>query len=320
MARRTTQSDVTVGGVTVRPGERRQIELPVARLATQTQVHLPVEVVNGVRPGPRLWLSAAIHGDELNGVEIIHRVLEIVTTRELVGELVAVPIVNAFGFIHQERYLPDRRDLNRSFPGSPRGSLAARLAHMFLTEVVTHCTHGIDLHTASQHRTNLPQIRCDLDDPETRRCADAFSAPVIVHGKGAAGTLRAAASKRGIPNLLYEGGEAQRFNRDAIEHGVNGVLRVMRVLGMLPGFRAPKARPSITVTRRAWVRARRSGILRLSVGLGSRVAERQVIGIVYDAFGDAKSDIAAPWAGLVIGHTENPLVNQGDAIVHLARV
>ncbi|MFW6198438.1 MAG: M14 family metallopeptidase, partial [Acidobacteriota bacterium] len=161
-----------IGGERVAPGETRRLDLPVARLPTQQMLSLPVKVLHGSRPGPRLWLSAAIHGDEVNGVEIIRRVLDAVRPEELAGTVVAVPIVNVFGFVQQSRYLPDRRDLNRSFPGSRRGSLAARLARLFLTEVVERCSHGIDLHTGSLHRSNLPQVRGDLDDPETRRCAE----------------------------------------------------------------------------------------------------------------------------------------------------
>ncbi|MEQ8963814.1 MAG: succinylglutamate desuccinylase/aspartoacylase family protein, partial [Coleofasciculus sp. C2-GNP5-27] len=154
---------LTIGGITVAPGERKRTEIPVARLPTQTLLSLPITVINGVEAGPRLWISAAIHGDEINGVEIIRQVLERINPSQLHGVLIAVPIVNVFGFIEQSRYLPDRRDLNRSFPGSPRGSLASRLADLFMTEVVSRCTHGIDLHTAAQHRTNLPQIRANLD-------------------------------------------------------------------------------------------------------------------------------------------------------------
>ncbi|MGB7414474.1 MAG: succinylglutamate desuccinylase/aspartoacylase family protein, partial [Thermosynechococcaceae cyanobacterium] len=225
---------IQVGQTIIHPGQRQQIDLPVARLPTQTLLSLPITVINGTRPGPRLWLSAAIHGDELNGVDIIRQVLEQVKPKKLCGTLLAVPIVNVFGFIEQSRYLPDRRDLNRSFPGSTRGSLAGRLAHLFMTEVVNHCTHGIDLHTAANHRTNWPQIRANLDDAETYRCAKAFNAPLMLHSNTRDGSLRQAAAQQGIPVLLYEAGEALRFDADAIQVGVTGILQVMALLEMLP--------------------------------------------------------------------------------------
>ena len=195
----------------VRPGEFRRLDLPVSRLATQTLLSLPVTVVNGIEPGPKLWLSAAIHGDEINGVEIISQLLAKIQPDKLRGTIIAVSIVNVFGFIEQSRYLPDRRDLNRSFPGSEKGSLASRLANLFMREVVAHSTHGIDLHTAAVHRLNLPQIRANLEDEATYRCAKAFGAPLMMHATTRDGSLRQAATKKGIPVLLYEGGGSTAF-------------------------------------------------------------------------------------------------------------
>lgn len=312
-------SAVHIGGHVILPGERKRIELPAARLPTQTQLSLPVEIVNGTREGARLWVSAAIHGDELNGLEIIHRLLNKVETQTLRGELIAAPIVNVFGFIDRNRYLPDRRDLNRSFPGSSGGSLAARLANLFMTQIVGRCTHGIDLHTASNHRTNLPQVRSNLRDPECRRIAEAFGAPIMIQGEAPRGSLREAVSKLGIPILTYEAGEPQRFNADAINIGVKGVLRVMRELGMIPRKGRMSPRQSMEAEDRTWIRAKRSGLLRLRVKLGQWVSKKQSIGLIHDAFGSEKSDVISSHDGLVIGHTNNPLVNQGDAIIHLAR-
>jgi uncharacterized protein len=316
-------SIIEVGDVTVRPGQRHQIDLPVARLPTQTLLSLPITVINGVQPGPRLWLSAAIHGDELNGVDIIRQVLAQVNPQMLCGTLLAVPIVNVFGFIEQSRYLPDRRDLNRSFPGSARGSLAGRLAHLFMTEVVNHCTHGIDLHTASNHRTNWPQIRANLDDSETYRCAKAFNAPLMLHANIRDGSLRQAAAQQGIPILLYEAGEALRFDPHAIQVGVTGILQVMATLGMLtaPSQASPsEQQPSLELRASRWVRASRSGILHKHVALGQQVTKRQHIGSISDTLGDTNLKIYSPYAGIVIGYTQNPLVNQGDGILHIAQM
>lgn len=312
------EQTIEIAGVSVPPGSRQRLELPVARLPTQTMLSLPITVVNGTKKGPRLWLSAAIHGDEINGVEIIRQVLERISLQDLAGMLIAVPIVNVFGFIEQSRYLPDRRDLNRSFPGSARGSLAARLAHLFIEEVVNRSTHGIDLHTASDGRTNWPQIRANLQDAETCRCAEAFGAPVMIHATTRDGSLREAAMKRGIPVLLYEAGEALRFDADAIAVGVEGIIRVMAMLGMHGDSATASPNPPLRVEETKWVRAPYSGILRRSVELGDRVDKKQLLGEIADAFGDTSAKVRAPFNGLVIGHTQNPLVNQGDGIMHLA--
>lgn len=316
---RSPSSDVQVGDVTIHPGERKRIELPVARLPTQTHINLPVEVVNGTQTGPRLWLSAAIHGDEINGMEIIHRVMEKVHEKTMHGELIAAPIINVFGFINRSRYLPDGRDLNRSFPGNEKGSLAGRLASIFMKQIVGRCTHGIDLHTAGGDRTNLPQVRANLVDPETRRIAEAFAAPLMIQGESPPGSLRHTVAKMNVPIIVYEAGEPNRFNADAIDIGVKGVLNVLRELGMIRGRVSSRRRQSMESSDRTWIRAKRSGILRLSIKLGHWVSKGQAIGVLRDAFGEDKSVVKSPDDGIVIGHTNSPLVNQGDALIHLAR-
>lgn len=309
---------IEIIGEAISPGECRRLELPIARLPTQTWVSLPIIVINGLNSGPKLWLSAAIHGDELNGVEIIRQVVENVKPKLLRGTLIAVPIVNVFGLIGQSRYLPDRRDLNRSFPGSKSGSLASRLAYLFMKEIVSQSTYGIDLHTASMHRTNLPQIRANLQDSETRRCAQAFGAPLLVHAMTRDGSLRQAATKRGIPILLYEGGEALRFDAEAIRMGVEGIKRVMEYLKMYRFSLVRTPVTSIEVDKSRWIRASRSGIFRLEVGLGEKVLKKQKLGIIADTFGESSIKVRASANGIVIGYTQNPLVNQGDGIVHVA--
>jgi len=311
---------IKIGGVEIPLAQQQQLELPVARLPTQTLLSLPVTVINGKAEGPILWLSAAIHGDEINGVEIIRQVLRRVSPAELTGTLIAVPIVNIYGFIEQSRYLPDRRDLNRSFPGSPRGSLASRLAHLFMEEVVRRSTHGIDLHTATDGRSNLPQIRANLRDPETYRCAQAFGAPIAIHSTMRDGSLRQAATQEGIPILLYEGGEALRFDRLAIEIGVEGILRVMENLGMYQLSDNLPLKGSIEIESTQWVRAPRSGILLLEIELGQRVRKKEVLGTIVDAFGNVNAKVYSPCHGMTIGLTKNPLVNQGNGIVHLAQL
>jgi hypothetical protein len=309
---------IVLGGAEVAPGTRRTIEIPVGRRFTRAEMVLPVEVVHGRRPGPRLFVCAAVHGDEINGVEIIRRLLR-TSLRDLAGTLIAVPIVNIYGFIGLTRYLPDRRDLNRSFPGKERGSLAARLAHTFVREIVAKSTHGIDLHTGAIHRANLPQVRAGLDQPETERLARAFGAPVVIDSNLRDGSLRQAVMEHGIPMLLYEAGEALRFDESAIRTGVRGVRRVMRALSMLPPSRkaAPAVDPFIARSSH-WVRAPESGILRDRVRLGSAVKREQVLGVVGDPLGREEFPVLATRDGVVIGQSVLPLVNEGDALYHVA--
>jgi len=310
-----------INGVTISPGTRTTIDLPAGRLYTHTPMTVPVHVVSGKHSGPRLFLSAAIHGDEINGVEIIRRLLTLPTLKRLKGTILAVPIVNVHGLMNHSRYLPDRRDLNRSFPGTDKGSLAARIANLFMKEIVEKSTHGIDLHTGALHRSNLPQIRANLDDPETEALARAFEVPVIISSSLRDGSLREAAAEYGIPMLLYEAGEALRFDEIAIRAGVKGIINVMRALEMLPPSRKKSKKHFEPVVARssAWVRAPDSGIHRAMVPLGHRVKKNTLLGVVADPFGESEINVTTPYSGIVIGRTNLPLVNEGDALYHIAR-
>lgn len=309
-----------IGGRSISLGSRVTVELPVPLLYTHTPVAMPVQVLRGRRDGPRLFVCAAVHGDELNGVEIIRRLLRRPALKRLRGTLIAIPIVNVYGVLHQSRYLPDRRDLNRSFPGSERGSLAAKVADRFMTEIVANCTHGIDLHTAANHRENLPQIRGNLDDPETLALASSFGVPVLINAAIRDGSLRAAAAEHGIPTLLYEAGEPLRLSELAIRPGVKGIINVMRALGMLPASRRKNREIEPFVARStSWVRAPESGMFRGAKPLGARVARGETIGTIADPFGDSEIEVTAEQPGLVIGRTQLPMVHQGDALFHIAR-
>jgi predicted deacylase len=309
-----------IDGTSVAAGTRRSIELPVASLPTDTSLSLSVGVLNGLRPGPTLWLSGVVHGDELNGIEIIRQVLRLVQPRSLAGTILAVPIVNVFGFLNETRNLPDRRDLNRSFPGSVRGSLTAQLAHRFVTEVVRRSDAGIDFHTGSDHRTNLAQLRVDLSIPEVERMADAFAAPVTVNASYRDGSLRTWCSRQGIPMLVYEGGEANRFNDAAIKAGVDGTMRVLVELGMWGDAVAPAPAPTLRVEHSHWERARRSGIVRIDVLPGQRVERGEVLGIIAGALGDRPATVRASTPGVVLGYSRHPMASQGDALVHIADI
>jgi predicted deacylase len=306
-----------IGGATVEPGERGEVEIHVEQLATGPWISIPTIVLNGRRNGPKVCLSAAIHGDEINGVEAIRRLLMDLRPPDMAGTLIVVPVVNELGFMAGERYLPDGRDLNRSFPGSPRGSLAARLAHLFMEEIVSRCSYGIDLHCGSGRRSNLPQIRADLEDERTREAAEAFGAPATIHARTRDGSLREAATQHGMTMLLFEGGESNRFDPYAIDAAHEGVQRVLAHLGVVDG--APgTSEGSFLSHETRWVRAARGGMLRLEVELGDTVEHRQVLGNFSDIYGRRNLAVRAPAAGLVIGLNRNPLINQGDALVHIA--
>lgn len=301
----------------VRPGASRVVELPVGQLPPGATSSMPVVVLHGRRAGPTVWLSGAIHGDEVNGIDIVRRVILELDPKTLSGTVLAVPIVNVFGVTAADRYMPDRRDLNRSFPGSARGSLAGRVAHIFFDNVVRRCDIGLDFHSGSAGRSNLSQIRCDLDQPETRRLAEAFGAPLTMHATLRDGSLRAAARKLGTPVLLYETGEAHRFDEPGIRRGVDGALRVLNGLGMIAS--SPE-HPGSTILARSssWIRAGRGGFSHVTVELGQEVEAGQVVATVTQTLGRTRIPLRTRAAGIVIGVLRDALVHHGDAVVHVA--
>lgn len=297
-------------------GTRTRVDLPMARLPGGPHLEVPVVVLQGVEPGPRVFLTGGLHGDELNGVEVIREVAESIDPSRLKGRLVAAPLVNVFGALHESRYLPDRRDLNRSFPGRERGSLASQLAHLLMTEVVDGCSWGIDLHTGSDDRDNLPQIRAELSDPEVLRLARAFGAPIVVQSKLAKGTLRKAASEVGCRMLLFETGEAKRFDAHGIAVGVSGVRRVLDELGLISDS-DPMDAPSPVSMKSRWIRCPDAGFARLAIELGDRVEPKQTLGWIGGPFED-HAVLESRWSGTVIGLLRNPVVYKGDAVIHVA--
>lgn len=309
-----------LGDVSVAPGRRAIVEMPAAQLYTQTPLNIPVHVVHGREPGPVLLVCAAIHGDELNGVEIIRRLLRLSALKKLRGTLIAVPVVNVFGFIHKSRYLPDRRDLNRCFPGSETGSLGARMAWLFKTQILDRATHAIDLHTGAVYRSNLPQIRANLASPDTAAMANAFGVPVVLNSVLRDGTLREVAEAQNIPVITYEAGEALRFEEACIRVGVRGITNVMRHLNMLAERRSPHAPVTPAVAGSStWVRAERDGVFRSLVTLGQRIKKDQLLGRISSPFTSDEIEVRAPCAGLLVGRDNLPLVNEGEALFHIAR-
>ena len=318
----TRPGPLELAGSTVAPGRTAEIDLEVGRLVTGSPLAMPVIAMHGRVAGPTIWVNAAIHGDEINGVEIVRRVRAALDPRRIRGTVILVPVVNVHGFMTGDRYFPDRRDLNRSFPGSHNGSQASQVAQAFMRHIVGRSDIGIDLHTGSGHRANLPQIRGDLDDTATRNLALAFDAPVMLHSANRDGSLRAAATKLGKPVLLFEAGEAWRFDEVSIATGTRGVLNVLAALDMIDAEPdSESSRPPlhpVECRSSRWVRARRGGLVSLWPNLGDQVLRGQPIGQIHDTRGKRLSRLTAPTGGIVIGETRDPVVNQGDAIVHIA--
>ena len=312
------QGSFCLCGTEVALGETAELRLKVAESYTAEPVTVPVTVVRG-GPGPTLFVTATVHGDELNGVGILRGLLNDADFSGLRGTLIAVPVVNVPGFLNQDRRLPDRRDLNRSFPGRRGGSLTSRLADTLFREVIRRSDFGIDLHTAGGERTNYPQIRADLSNPGVAELAQAFGCPLMVDGAGPEGSLRRVAVEAGVPTIVYEAGSARRLEKPFIGVGIAGVLNVLRHLKMMPG--EPVSPPlRFAIARTHWVRARAGGILDLKVDLGQPLRRGQTISVNTNPFGRERSQLKAPHAGIVLGLTQLPLVHPGDAICHVARL
>lgn len=311
--------ELVIAGEKIQRGERRQLAVTVAKLYDFTDMKMPVVVHRGEEDGPVLFVSAAIHGDEINGVDIVRRLLKDRRLSKIRGTLIAIPIVNVFGFNDKSRYLPDRRDLNRAFPGEEHGSLASQIAYIFRTEIVAQATHGIDLHTGAIHRTNLPQIRVDFNLPQNLELAKAFGAPVILNASPRDGSLRELQGEKQMPMLLYEAGTALRFNQRASKMGVAGILRVMKAIGMLDELAEESNVDDPFIAKSShWVRAPISGIFITTKALGDVVDRGDKLGIITNPFGDHEYAIYAPHSGIIIGHTILPLANEGDALYHVA--
>lgn len=309
-----------IGNARVPAGTRTTVDLPVSVLSDHTPVSMSVHVVHGRRPGPTLFVSAAVHGDEVIGVEITRRLLRAPQLDHLRGTLLVIPIVNSFGFLNHSRYLPDRRDLNRTFPGSESGSLAARLASLFIREIVARSDFGIDLHSAAIHRTNMPQIRVSPSSDHTLEMAEVFGAPVVIVAKNRDGSLRQAAQALGVDILLFEGGEALRFDELTARAGLAGILRVMNGMEMISRKGVARARVKpVRTTSSSWQRAPAGGLLRGFKAAGEFVDEGDLLGQVSDPFGEMETDIISEVTGIILGRTNLPVVNEGDALFHIGK-
>lgn len=312
-------SKLIIANTEILRGTTTTINLELPKLYN-TPTNLPMRVIRGRKDGPIVFVSAAIHGDELNGIEIIRRIRKLSILNKLKGTLILVPVVNVYGIMNLSRYLPDRRDLNRSFPGSIQGSLASRVAKVFFDEIVSRCDLGIDLHTASIHKSNLPQVRTNIDNEYTFKLACAFEAPVVLHSELRDGSLRSVAQESGIPILLYEAGEALRFDEVSIRIGVKGIINVLREMNMLPHVIKKSIKTPIITRNSTWIRSSESGMLRTIKALGDIVKKDEIIAFIDEPLDDDSFEIKALFDGVIIGKSEIPLVQEGDAIFHIAKL
>ena len=311
-----TTRRLVILGTEVPSGTSQRLSWTATELFEGVPVATPVLVINGAQPGPTLCLTAAIHGDELNGIEMVRRVMHDISPGKLSGAIIGVPIVNVQGFRRGSRYLPDRRDLNRYFPGNASGSAAARIAHSFFENVVAHCDALIDLHTGSFERANLPQIRADLRDPDVVTLAQGFGATVILHSTPGVGTLRYAATQAGIPTLTLEAGGPLQLELTEVKHGVKGIQSLIGSLGMLRKTRFwGKSEP--VYYRSTWVRAESGGILFSDVSLGATVRKGDLLGTITDPMNNEQVELHAPYTGRIIGMARNQVVMPGFAAFHV---
>lgn len=316
----SSDSIFSVSGIRVAEGETREIYLKVSESYLSGGIQIPITVIRGRKSGPTAFVVAAIHGDEINGADIVRRLIFDIDHEKLSGTLIAIPVVNIPGFLAQSRYLPYHRDLNRFFPGSRRGNNAERFANRIFSEIIQKCDFGIDLHTAASGRMNLPHVRGDMNNPKVRKLARAFGATVLVDQAGVKGSLRREATEMGVPTILFEAGETGRFSNKVSLIGLKGVLSVLSEMGMWP--EAERERPPFQVIVKAsdWVRAEKGGILDLAIKPGDLIYEGDLIGSILNPFGKTVTQIRAPTTGIVIGLTTAPLTIPGTGIVHVARL
>ncbi len=308
---------IEISGKVVVPGENLKIKSKIARLPSGTEIEVPAYIYRSMKPGPVVLLSGGLHGDEINGIEIVRRMLESGTFEKLlIGSVVAVPVMNIYGFLNFSRDVPDGKDINRSFPGHITGSLAARFAHFLTEQIISQVDIGVDFHTGGASRYNYPQVRYAPNDPKAIELAKAFGAPLILQSRFIEKSLRKQAYKMGKSIIVYEGGESLRLEEPVVQEGINGAQRLLKHLGMLA--EAPVTTvPTIHIESSTWLRAKRSGIYQGIAKSGNHVKNRELLGYITDPFGEFRLKITSKQKAFVIGHNNMPIVNQGDALLHL---
>jgi predicted deacylase len=309
-------TDLTIADQSIRPGESKEIKINIARLPSHTRIETPIYVYRSKEPGPTLALMAGMHGDEINGMEIVRRILDNSYNRVARGSVICMPIINMYGFLNYSREVPDGKDINRSFPGSKGGSLASRVAWHVTHDVIPFIDYGIDFHTGGAMRTNYPQVRCVMEESNNVELAAAFNAPFTIDSPFRPHSLRQTAAKKGKNIIVYEGGESVRFDQHAIEEGIDGTLRLMRHLKMIDRAPEPKQENKI-IWSSSWIRAKNAGLFQPTIKCGDLVQKDEHVGTITDPFGEFKEIIKSPTMGYVVGLNNNPVVNAGDALLHL---
>ncbi len=307
-------------GEKVGPGNGATINFNMAKLYTGTSVEVPVIIERSKKPGPVVLLTAGIHGDEINGVEIVRQIISKGINKPRIGSVICIPIVNIFGFLNMAREFPDGRDLNRVFPGTKHGSLASRFAFQFVKKILPIADFCLDFHTGGAARFNAPQIRVKKGDEQSLKYARIFNAPFTMHSKTITKSYRETCAKLGIPVLLFEGGKSLDSNKDVAKHGVDGAMRILSHLEMLnPKFEYPDVqKETVVVESSSWLRAKYSGLLHVKIPCGQHVEKGEYIATITDPYGKFRHKIKSTNEGYVINVNESPIVYQGDAIFHIS--
>lgn len=317
---KTTQKDLTILGETILPGESRTLNMEIAKLHTMTKLKIPVIIERSEIDGPTVLFSAGLHGDEINGVEIVRQLIVQKINRPKIGTIICIPTINVFGFLNQKREFPDGRDMNRIFPGSLNGSLASRFAYYLLNEIIPNVDYCIDFHAGGASRFNAPQIRLVPHNPELKKLADVFHAPFALYSKNIAGSFRNSCDKLGVKMLLFEGGKSLDINEAITKEGVDGTKRFLNHFGMLnpkKSISIPEKK-MIYIEKSSWVRAKNSGMFKGLITIGNYVQKGEVLALISDPYGKVEIKIKAPNAGFVINVNDAPIVYQGDAIFHIS--
>jgi len=307
-------------GESIKLGERREINFNVAKLHTTTSVEVPVIIERSKKPGPTVLITAGIHGDEVNGIEVVRQIIAKGINKPKIGTIISIPVINIFGFLHLNREFPDGRDLNRVFPGSAKGSLASRVAHKLINEIVPYADLILDYHTGSADRFNAPQIRIIEGEPALDELATIFGAPFVLYSKNLNKSFRNTCYKLGVPILLFEGGKSFSFDAIVTNSGVNGAKRILHHLGMLNSkFKASKPKKKcVFIKESKWLRANYSGMFKASVSINAKVKKSDIIGHITDPYGKFHHFIKAEYSGYIINVNEAPIVYQGDAVFHIS--
>ena len=311
---------LVIFGEEIHPGTSRELNFNLAKLHTNTPIELPIIIERSKKPGPTVLFTAGIHGDEVNGIEIVRQLISKKINKPKIGTIICFPIVNIFGFLQKVREFPDGRDLNRAFPGSKNGSLASRIAYKLMKEIIPKVDYCLDFHTGGSSRFNVPHTRIEKDDPSLKILAEAFNAPFILHSKNIKKSFRSASKKKGVPLLLFEGGKSNSIDSVVSNTGVNGSKRVLHHLGMLNGkFKVSSpAKTSIHITQSKWIRAHVSGMFKTTVKVGTIVNQGETIGQITDPYGKTNYWIKSTNTGYIINVNEAPLIYQGDALFHIS--